>query len=177
MLLTPWPPSYHVLRNLEIATLACKARMMSQLCVSVLLLLTKQKTVRFSSTNCVKVGLCLEIRNNTWWSCLAILCVCSFGCSWKYPNLKGTGDEKRPTNVGKEIKVVKNKVAPPFKEAFIEIMYGEGISKQASCLKLRQTLILSKKSGCLVFFIMMKRLVKGLKMLRNILYGSSKQKF
>lgn len=81
--------------------------------------------------------------------------------------IKGTGDEK-DTNVGKEtkIKVVKNKVAPPFKEAFVEIMYGEGISKTGELIKIATDLDIIKKR-VLGILIMMKRLVKGLKMLRN----------
>ena len=65
--------------------------------------------------------------------------------------IKGTGDQK-DTNVGKEtkIKVVKNKVAPPFKEAFVEIMYGEGISKTGELLKIASDLDIIKKAGALV---------------------------
>ena len=46
-------------------------------------------------------------------------------------------------------KVVKNKVAPPFKEAFVEIMYGEGISKTGELIKIATDLDISK-SWCLV---------------------------
>lgn len=62
--------------------------------------------------------------------------------------IKGTGDQK-DTNVGKEtkIKVVKNKVAPPFKEAFVEIMYGEGISQTGELLTIATDLDIVKKAG------------------------------
>ncbi len=45
------------------------------------------------------------------------------------------------------IKVVKNKVAPPFKTASVDIMYGEGISREGEVVDIGSELNIIEKSG------------------------------
>jgi recombination protein RecA len=55
------------------------------------------------------------------------------------------GDQK----IGSEtlVRVVKNKLAPPFKEARFDIIYGKGIARARELLKLGEQLGIIKKSG------------------------------
>jgi len=45
------------------------------------------------------------------------------------------------------VKVVKNKVAPPFKQSEFDIMYGEGISREGEVLEIGVNLGVLEKSG------------------------------
>jgi recombination protein RecA len=46
-----------------------------------------------------------------------------------------------------KIKVVKNKLAPPFKEAEVDLMYGTGISKEGDLIDLASNMNIVQKSG------------------------------
>ncbi len=57
--------------------------------------------------------------------------------------------KKQDEIVGNEtrVKVVKNKVAPPFKEAYFDILYGEGVSRESEIIDLGVKCDLIEKAG------------------------------
>ncbi len=59
------------------------------------------------------------------------------------------GIKKGDEIIGNEtkVKVVKNKVSPPFKEAFFDILYGQGISREGEIIELGVTHKIVDKSG------------------------------
>ena len=65
-------------------------------------------------------------------------------------HIRRTGSIKKGEEViGNEtrVKVVKNKVAPPFKEAEFDILYGEGISRESEIIELGVLYKLIEKAG------------------------------
>ena len=65
-------------------------------------------------------------------------------------DIRRTGAIKKGDEViGSEtrVKIVKNKVAPPFKQAEFDILYGEGISREGEIIELGSNLKLVEKAG------------------------------
>jgi recombination protein RecA len=72
-----------------------------------------------------------------------------FYCSVRLDIRKKKVIKRGEESVGSEVKVkvVKNKLAPPFREAEFEILYGSGINKQGELIDTAEKLGLVEKSG------------------------------
>jgi len=67
-----------------------------------------------------------------------------------------------------QFKIVKNKVAPPFKKVELEIMYGQGISKEGEILDLAEKMGIFQRSGA-YYYYNNEKLAQGKEKLREIL--------
>ena len=64
----------------------------------------------------------------------------------------GTGDDREATGTRAKIKVVKNKVAPPFREVEVDILFNEGISRSGEVVDIGSESGIIKKSGAFYSF-------------------------
>ena len=59
----------------------------------------------------------------------------------------GTGDDKETMGNRVKVKVVKNKIAPPFKEVEIDVLFNEGISLEGEIIDIGAEKSIIKKAG------------------------------
>lgn len=65
----------------------------------------------------------------------------------------GTGDDKEAHGNEARIKIVKNKVAPPFKTTTVDIIFNEGISKMGDLLDVAVKLEIIQKAGAFYSYL------------------------
>ncbi len=86
---------------------------------------------------------------------------------------EGTGDTKEIIGNHVRVKIVKNKIAPPFKTAEFDIMYNKGISYTGDLIDLATKYEIARKSGAFYTYKDLK-LGQGRENAKNFLAGNDK---
>ena len=86
---------------------------------------------------------------------------------------EGTGETKEILGTRVRVKVVKNKVAPPFKMAEFDIMYAKGISYTGDLLDLATKYEITRKSGAFYSYKELK-LGQGREAVKSFIQGNEK---
>ena len=132
------------------ATMGVQARLMSQALRKVTAAISKSKTtVIFINQIRMKIGVMFgNPETTTGGNALKFYASQRIDIRRK-DKIEGpsTGDDKNITGNRVHIKVVKNKVAPPFREADVDLMYAEGISREGELVDLGADREVVRKAG------------------------------
>ena len=125
-----------------------QARLMSQALRKITWAISRSgTTVIFINQIRMKIGVMFgSPETTTGWNALKFYASQRIDVRRKAKIEAGTGDAKTVNGNLTKVKVIKNKVAPPFREAEFDIMYNEGISKVWEIVDIGANLWVIKKS-------------------------------
>ena len=126
-----------------------QARLMSQALRKVTGVIGKSNTtVIFINQIRMKIGVMFgNPETTTWWNALKFYASQRLEIRKKEKLESGTGDDKEAFGNRVKVKIVKNKVAPPFREVEIDVLFNEGISRAWEVLDIGAERGIIKKSG------------------------------
>ena len=126
-----------------------QARLMSQALRKITWVVSRSwTTVIFINQIRMKIGVMFgSPETTTWGNALKFYATQRLDIRRRAKIESGTGNDKEVNWNITKVKVIKNKIAPPFKEAEFDIMYGEWISKVWEILSIWVELWILKKSG------------------------------
>ena len=126
-----------------------QARLMSQALRKITWVISKSgTTVIFINQIRMKIGVMFgSPETTTGWNALKFYASQRLDIRRRAKIENGTGNDKEVMWNLTKVKVIKNKVAPPFREAEFDIMYNQGISKVWEILDIGSSLEVVKKSG------------------------------
>lgn len=131
-----------------------QARLMSQALRKITWAISKTKcSVIFINQIRMKIGVMFwSPETTTWGNALKFYASQRLDIRRKDKIESGTGMDKEINGNKTRVKVIKNKIAPPFREAEFDVMYNEGISKVGEIIDLGSELWVIKKAWAFYSF-------------------------